>query len=158
MPSFGGNSIAPHRPPPETFRPVASCFPAANADLANADSVPFGSSFPALNGNGSGSRPSNNNARLPPLSAVVSAAAFRRGGGCGTGRERSTPGSTVRAQDVGDGAEGRMCVWRECRMKWECDAPQSRWTRSSLLWAVRTCAPAVIILKYAYCLFCILIK
>jgi hypothetical protein len=32
-------------------------------------------------------------------------------------------------------------------MKWECDAPESRWIRSSLLWAVRPCAPAVIILK-----------
>ncbi|KAJ7917429.1 hypothetical protein B0H13DRAFT_2322375 [Mycena leptocephala] len=85
MPSFVGNSFSPHRPP-ETFRPVTGAFPSANAD-----SVPFGSSFPALSGNGSGSRPSTNNARLPPLSAVVSAAAFRREGGCRTGRERSTP-------------------------------------------------------------------
>ncbi|KAJ7870567.1 hypothetical protein B0H13DRAFT_1896132 [Mycena leptocephala] len=43
----------PSPPSSGSFRPVAGAFPAANAD-----SVPSGSSFPAFNGNGSGSRPS----------------------------------------------------------------------------------------------------
>ncbi|KAJ6566039.1 hypothetical protein B0H19DRAFT_1136770 [Mycena capillaripes] len=106
-----GNGISHHRIPSGNFssnRPFSSgngAFPAANADT-----VPSGSSFPSGPfANGSGSRPSTGNgARLPPLSAVVSAAAFRPSSGHGlpapgSGGSILLPNSlTLRRPSTGD--------------------------------------------------------